>query len=150
MTYSARNQEPVLGAFGNNFAGFGPIAVPTRDFPGSSLYFNHNRNSFFKSGVFWPKTAGFWPKILKSLKIGPPTPTHNKHFRYVPPRTKRKEAHHPKLLCEEITMQPGFKFQWSNSTHYVLSPEGKIQTLSWAPESALDAVFASTRFSWPK
>ena len=46
-TYSTRNQEPVWGALGNNFAGFGPIAVPTRDFPGSSLYFTHNRNSFF-------------------------------------------------------------------------------------------------------
>ena len=29
--YSARNQEPVLGALGNNFAGFGPIAVPTQE-----------------------------------------------------------------------------------------------------------------------
>ena len=115
--YSTRNQEPVWGAFGNNFAGFGLIAVPTRDFPGSSLYFNHNRNSFFKSGVFWPKTVGFWPKILKSLKIGPPTPTHNKHFHYAPPRTKRKLAHHPKPPCEEITIRPSLAILPSNSTH---------------------------------
>ena len=42
--YSTGNQKPVSGSLGNNSAGFDRSAVPTADFPGSSLYFVHNRD----------------------------------------------------------------------------------------------------------
>jgi hypothetical protein len=85
--YSAGKEEAVFRAFGDNSAGFGRIAAPTRDFPGSSLYFDHNRQGFLKSGVFRSiskKNRWFFHPL--DLRSGPHIRAYSKKTRHQPGR----------------------------------------------------------------
>jgi hypothetical protein len=71
QNYNTRKEEAAFRAFGSNSAGLGRIGAPTRDFPGCSLYFAHNRQVFFNK-----KIGG----ILVDFEEKPPSPSSAPSF----------------------------------------------------------------------